>query len=83
MNFSGICNKNEQFGYKQVNFGKMTYRFLLADKRTNSIGLQLADLTARPIGLKYIRPDQKNRAYDIIAPKLFRPKYFPKKQKPR
>jgi hypothetical protein len=41
-----------------------------ADKRTNSTGMQIADLTARPIGLKIVRPLQPNRAYDTIAPKL-------------
>ena len=28
----------------------------------NSEGMQIADLTARPIGLSVLRPDQKNRA---------------------
>jgi hypothetical protein len=42
------------------------------DKKANSTGLQLADLTARPIGLRCLRPDQPNRAYDIIEPKLRR-----------
>lgn len=77
LEFLRICNRNEQFGYKQINFGKMTYRFLLADKKTNSSGLQLADLTARPVGLKYLRPSQANRAFDIISKKLFGHKIFP------
>ena len=55
----------------------MAYRFLLANKKSNSSGLQLADLTARPIGLKYLRPGQENRAYDIIAPKIYYHKKFP------
>lgn len=42
-----------------------------SDKRTNSTGMQIADLTARPIGLKVIRPSQPNRAFDTIAPKIF------------
>lgn len=40
-------------------------------KSANSAGLQLADLIARPIGLKALRPQQPNRAFDIIEPKLF------------
>lgn len=40
-------------------------------KSANSAGLQLADLIARPIGLKVLRPNQQNRAFDIIEPKLF------------
>jgi hypothetical protein len=42
-----------------------------SDKRTNSTGMQVADLTARPIGLQIVRPKQQNRAFEIIKPKLF------------
>ncbi len=45
---------------------------VFADKKVNSTGLQLADLTARPIGLKIVRPDQPNRAFDIIEQKIRR-----------
>ena len=43
-----------------------------ADKRMNSAGLQIADLTARPIGLSVLRPDQPNRAYEVIERKFRR-----------
>jgi len=42
---------------------------LIRPKASNSIGLQIADLVARPIGLHRLRPDQKNKAYDIIKTK--------------
>lgn len=45
---------------------------VLTDKKNNSIGLQLADLVARPIGLRQLRPDQPNRAWDVIETKLDR-----------
>lgn len=45
---------------------------MLTDKKNNSIGLQLADLVARPIGLKQLRPSQSNRAWDVIERKLDR-----------
>jgi hypothetical protein len=41
-------------------------------KQANSAGLQLADLIARPIGLRILRPQQPNRAFDIIQPKIWR-----------
>lgn len=44
---------------------------VIADKRANSEGLQLADLVARPAGLHILRPDQPNRAWDVLATKLF------------
>jgi hypothetical protein len=53
----------------QTPFEEFHVRF--SDKRTNSTGMQIADLTARPIGLKVFRPNQQNRAFDIIQGKLF------------
>lgn len=47
----------------------------IADKLTNSEGLQLADLMARPIGLSKIRPEQENRAYAILEKKFFTGSY--------
>ena len=46
------------------------WRLLFSDKRSNSSGLQLADLIARPVGLKHLKPAQPNRAYDVIARKV-------------
>ena len=47
------------------------YEIVFADKKTNSSGLQLADLVARPIGLSVIRPQQPNRAFDVLRRKFF------------
>jgi len=47
------------------------FEMIFADKKTNSIGLQLADLVARPIGLRVIRPDQENKAFEILEKKLY------------
>jgi hypothetical protein len=49
-----------------------TLVFRFAHKQANSSGLQLADMVARPIGLKSLRPEQPNRAWDMIEPKLRR-----------
>jgi hypothetical protein len=55
-------------------FGNIQLPFepVLTDKKNNSIGLQLADLVARPIGLRQLRPEQANRAWDVIEAKLDR-----------
>ncbi|OMH30524.1 DUF3800 domain-containing protein [Motiliproteus sp. MSK22-1] len=50
---------------------KLPFEIVIAHKQTNSEGLQLADLVARPIGLSVLRPKQPNRAYEIIERKLF------------
>ena len=47
---------------------------IMASKKVNSTGLQFADLFARPIGLAQLRPNQPNRAYEIIRKKQLNPK---------
>ena len=49
-----------------------TLDFLCASKQTNSAGLQVADLVARPIGIHDLRPDQPNHAWDMLEPKIVR-----------
>lgn len=61
--FEKFCQENE--GYK-------IFRLKIAKKEVNSTGLQLADLIARPIALNVYRPEQHNRAYEIIKEKIFR-----------
>lgn len=52
--------------------GMSNFELHIASKQTNSIGLQLADLVARPIGLSVLRPTQPNRAFEIIKSKIWR-----------
>jgi len=52
----------------------MPFDIILADKKTNSTGLQLADLVARPIGRNVIDQRQTNRAYKTIEKKFHRSK---------
>ena len=75
--FLKICSNKEQFGYKKVDYGKVKYKFRFVDKKSNSNGLQIADLIARPIGLNYLNPMQSNRAYDVIYSKIHGYKQFP------
>lgn len=49
-----------------------TLDIVFADKKTNSAGLQLADMVARPIGRHLLDPGQENRAYEILEPKFRR-----------
>jgi len=39
-------------------------------KSANVPGLQIADLVARPIGIRVLHPEQPNRAFDVIRSKL-------------
>lgn len=51
---------------------ELPFRIIFADKLANSSGLQFADLTARPIGLRVLRPNQPNRAWNILEAKFRR-----------
>ncbi len=64
LEFRRVCDGSNYTGKR------LPLTFVLADKRINSTGLQLADLTARPIGRYVMDPGQPNRAYEVIAKKL-------------
>ena len=51
---------------------QLPFELIIADKKTNSEGMQLADLTARPIGLSVLRPEQENRAITVLEGKFYR-----------
>jgi hypothetical protein len=50
----------------------LPFAMVLAPKQSNAPGMQIADLVARPIGIKTLRPEKPNRAYDILEPKFRR-----------
>ena len=54
------------------NCEKFPFQLVFADKRANLAGLQLADLIARPVGMRILRPSQPNRAFDAVEGKLYR-----------
>jgi len=65
LEFRRICDGANSMGFS------LPFEIVFADKKTNSSGLQLADLVARPIGLHVLRPDQANRAFDMLVKKFF------------
>lgn len=77
LEFRRIATNEGGWGWKQTDFSTIRYTPIFSKKDTNSTGLQLADLTARPIALRTIRPTQVNRAFDLIAPKILERKVFP------
>ena len=65
-------------GYDQGDdFSIFDFQSVFVRKAANCPGLQLADLTARPIGLSHLRPNQQNRAWNIIKNKLGDHECFP------
>jgi Protein of unknown function (DUF3800) len=77
LEFRRICANQSNWGWKQPDFTKIRFEPFFVKKAANATGLQLSDLTARPIALHYLRPDQENRAYGTIAAKLCGVKCFP------
>lgn len=75
--FLRIVDGTSTWGYRKHDFRIMRFDAKFIKKSTNSIGLQLADLTARPIALQTMRPDQPNRTYDVIRAKSVGIKVFP------
>ena len=49
----------------------LPFEVLFSDKKVMSSGLQLADLVARPIGIKTLRPDQENRVFEVLKRKFY------------
>lgn len=65
LEFRRICDGNNRMGIP------LPFEILFADKKVMSSGLQLADLVARPIGLKTLRPKQDNRAFEVLKKKFY------------
>ena len=67
--------------FRRINSGHndggsyLPFEIIMAHKQSNSAGLQLADLVARPIGISILKPKQENRAYKIIEKKFYVNKY--------
>lgn len=65
LEFRRICD-----GKNYLN-ASLPFEIIFSDKKVMSSGLQLADLVARPIGLHTLRPEQQNRAFEILKDKFF------------
>ncbi len=66
LEFRRVCERGNYLGRSYP------FRIVFPGKQINSAGLQLADLTARPIGRHVLEPDQPNRAFQVITAKLDR-----------
>jgi len=51
---------------------QLPFELVFADKKSNSAGLQLADLFAHPVGMSVWKPAQKNRAFEVLKAKFDR-----------
>jgi hypothetical protein len=65
LEFRRICDGNNSRGIQ------LPFEILFADKKAMSSGLQVADLVARPVGLRILRPEQPNRSFDVLKHKFY------------
>ncbi|WP_340621430.1 DUF3800 domain-containing protein [Xenorhabdus siamensis] len=65
LEFLRICNGENKY------HRNLPFKIRMAAKTSNSSGLQLADLVARPIGRHILKPEQANQAFAILEKKFF------------
>lgn len=65
LEFRRLCDVSNKLGIR------LPFDVIFVDKKANSAGLQLADLVARPVGMSVLRPEQANRAFDVLKRKFF------------
>ncbi len=71
LEFRRICqNEYDKHQSHKRDYSEIPFEIRFVDKRSNSTGLQLADMIAHPIGRHVLKPDQANRAFEVIEPKL-------------
>ncbi len=75
--FKRICDNRTSWGYRRSDFQKLKFDHLFVDKKSNSAGLQLADLVARPLALRHLKIGQANRALEALQGKIAGFKVFP------
>ena len=66
LEFRRVCDGGNYTGQR------LSFAMSFVHKQANSPGLQLADLVARPVGVKVLRPAQSNRAFQVLEEKLYR-----------
>ena len=69
LEFRRIAANDSASGSGRQDFGPFDFQPVFVPKAADSVGLQLADLTARPLALAHLCLNQPNRAFDIVQPK--------------
>lgn len=77
LEFRRVAANDKRWGWRSVDFTKTPLEPVFVPKAANLAGHQLSDLIARPLALRVLRPDQSNRAFDIIEPRIRDLKIFP------
>lgn len=74
---AAVASHRALWGRRRVDFQQFVFEPLFVPKAANHSGHQVADLIARPLALRVLRPDQSNRAVDIVEDRIRSFKIFP------
>jgi hypothetical protein len=77
LEFRRVTANQKRWGWRAVDFARTPLEPVFVPKAANLAGHQFTDLIARPLALRTIRPDQPNRAFDIIRGGMNDIKVFP------
>jgi hypothetical protein len=77
LEFRRIADNQRQWGWRALDFSRTPLEPVFVPKAANLVGHQFTDLIARPLALRALRPDQPNRAFDIIKGGMNDIKVFP------
>lgn len=77
LEFRRVTANERRWGWRSVDFGRCQFSPVFVAKAANLAGHQISDLIARPLALNALRPDQPNRAVDMIWPRVADFKVFP------
>jgi len=77
LEFRRVAANDKRWGWRTVDFTRTPLEPVFVPKAANLAGHQLSDLIARPLALRAIRPDQPNRAFDVVAQRIRDFKVFP------
>lgn len=77
LEFRRVVSNERRWGSKAVDFSRAPLSPIFVPKAANLAGHQLSDLIARPLALRALRPDQSNRAAELVANRIWDFKVFP------
>jgi hypothetical protein len=77
LEFRRVAANGKRWGWRAVDFSRTPLEPVFVPKAANLAGHKLSDLIARPLALRAIRPDQSNRAAEIVANRIWDFKVFP------
>jgi hypothetical protein len=77
LEFRRVAANGKKWGWRSVDFARTPLEPVFVPKSANLAGHQFTDLIARPLALRALRPNQPNRAAEIVANRIWDLKVFP------